>query len=73
MVATKQVRFALLGDGSPGIGNAFAAPRLLGEWIRAHGRVIDPTEWYSLGSNPAWPPAGRLDVQLYDLRSDSGG
>jgi hypothetical protein len=66
-----QVKYALLGDGSGGLGHLFAGPPALSDWIRAHGRVVDPALWHSADARPDARPDERsaetLGVQLYDL------
>jgi 4-amino-4-deoxy-L-arabinose transferase-like glycosyltransferase len=63
MVRAKQVRFVMLGDlwtASRRLG-AETAQQPIAEWVRANGKLVDPTLWRadtSLGSA----------MQLYDLR-----
>jgi 4-amino-4-deoxy-L-arabinose transferase-like glycosyltransferase len=84
LVADKRVRFALLGDGSPGIRRVFGttAQAPLTDWIRANGRPVDPSQWRSASYPPfggvesrTSRPAEMVDAELYDLRpgGDDGG
>jgi len=74
LVDARQVRFAMLGDLSPvsrWLGGE-AAGKPVADWVRAHGKLVDPDLW-----QPAAPLGRRLAarvgaMQLYDLRPDAG-
>jgi 4-amino-4-deoxy-L-arabinose transferase-like glycosyltransferase len=79
LVADKRIRFVLIGDGSPGIRRIFgaAAQRRLTDWILAHGRPVDPSQWRSTAypifggvESRAGRPAEMVDSELYDLRPE---
>jgi 4-amino-4-deoxy-L-arabinose transferase-like glycosyltransferase len=60
-VKSGQVRFAMLGDVaqvSRRLG-ADAAGKEISDWIRQHGRPVDPALWKAPGSREAW--------ELFDL------
>jgi hypothetical protein len=64
MVAARQVRFVTLGDLSPvsrRLG-AEAAQWPIADWVRAHGRLVDPALWRG---------GVARGIQLYDLRPDA--
>ncbi|TSA47552.1 MAG: hypothetical protein D4R56_01960 [Deltaproteobacteria bacterium] len=65
MVEAKQVRFVMLGDVAfvSRMMGADAAGKPVADWVRANGKLVDPTLWRSLRSR------GR--VGLYDLRPDA--
>ena len=66
LVTTGQVRFAMLGDltsVSRRLG-AETAQRPVAEWIRGHGRLVDPALWRASGSVAN-------GMALYDLRPDT--
>ena len=78
LVAERRVRFALIGDGAPGLRLAFGEghQKALVEWIRANGRPVDPALWRTSGDGAAgWMRRGAeaIGAQLYDLRRDEGG
>jgi hypothetical protein len=78
LIAERRVRFALIGDGAPGLRLAFGEghQKALVEWIRANGRPIDPALWRTSGDGAAgWMRRGAeaIGAQLYDLRPDEGG
>jgi len=78
LVAARRVRFALIGDGAPGLRLAFGEghQKALVEWIRANGRPVDPTLWRSADGGPSgWMRRGAeaIGAQLYDLRPEGGG
>jgi 4-amino-4-deoxy-L-arabinose transferase-like glycosyltransferase len=78
LVAARRVRFALIGDGAPGLRLAFGEghQKALVDWIRANGRPVDPTLWRSADDGPSgWMRRGAeaIGVQLYDLRPDESG
>jgi 4-amino-4-deoxy-L-arabinose transferase-like glycosyltransferase len=66
MVHDHDVRFVMLGDVSV-ISRRLGAEdagRPISEWVRANGRLVDPTLWRSIG--------GRLTrMSLYDLKPDT--
>jgi 4-amino-4-deoxy-L-arabinose transferase-like glycosyltransferase len=64
MVEAKQIRFMMLGDValvSRRMG-ADAAGKPIADWVRANGKLVDPTLWRSLRS--------RSRIELYDLRPE---
>jgi 4-amino-4-deoxy-L-arabinose transferase-like glycosyltransferase len=73
LVDTKQVRFAMLGDlsaPSRRLGGE-AAGQPVADWVRAHGRTVDPALWRPESASRRL--AARLaGLQLYDLRPDPG-
>lgn len=63
MVEAKQVRFVMQGD-LPYISRklgAEAAGKAIADWIRANGKLVDPTLWRSYSSRSG-------SLRLYDLR-----
>jgi 4-amino-4-deoxy-L-arabinose transferase-like glycosyltransferase len=73
MVAAGRVRFALVGDGSPGLRRIFGEGRQaeLVAWIRQFGRPVDPVSWRSsegLADTARRRGAEMINTQLYDLR-----
>ena len=83
LVATNQVRFALVGDGSRGIRRIFGenGQKALTDWIRENGREVDPVVWRGIAA-PEDPgpadgrplrPAENVGIQLYDLRPLASG
>jgi 4-amino-4-deoxy-L-arabinose transferase-like glycosyltransferase len=83
LVAANQVRFALIGDGSPALRRVFGedGQKALTDWVRGNGREVDPALWRGLAApeDPA-PADGRaahppenVGIQLYDLRPASNG
>jgi 4-amino-4-deoxy-L-arabinose transferase-like glycosyltransferase len=83
LVAEKQVRFALVGDGSRGIRRIFGedGQKALTDWIRENGHEVDPALWRGVAAKedpgPAdgrpQRPAENVGIQLYDLRPAAGG
>ena len=78
LVATRRVRFALIGDGAPGLRFVFGEghQKELVDWIRANGRPVDPTLWRDADTSMSgWTRRGAeaVGVQLYDLRPENGG
>ena len=73
LVAAGRVRYALVGDGSPGLRRIFGDGRQqdLVAWIRQFGRPVDPAAWRS-ADGVAEAGRGRgaemIDTELYDLR-----
>jgi hypothetical protein len=74
-VAAHQVRYALIGDGSPGLRRIFGdgAQRPIVDWVRANGRPVDPAEWRSPMTEFGGRPAETVGAELYDLRPDTPG
>jgi 4-amino-4-deoxy-L-arabinose transferase-like glycosyltransferase len=76
LVADGRVRFALIGDGSPGLRRAYGEghQKELVDWIRANGKAIDPTLWRSSGAE-AWSlhSAETVGAELYDLSPLANG
>jgi 4-amino-4-deoxy-L-arabinose transferase-like glycosyltransferase len=67
LVATRQVRFVMLGDlsfVSRRLG-AETAGRPIADWVRANGAPVDPALWRAVEDR-----RGRM--QLYDLRPNGG-
>jgi 4-amino-4-deoxy-L-arabinose transferase-like glycosyltransferase len=77
LVERDRVRFALIGDGSPGLRRVFGADgqKALVDWIRENGWLVDATLWRStvsrtdpeVGGRPA-RAAEMIGAELYDLR-----
>ena len=72
LVEDHRVRFALIGDGSPGLRRVFGedGQKPLVDWIKQNGRLVDPARWRTATPNRA---DGRgaveaVGTQLYDLR-----
>ena len=72
-VDDNRVRFALVGDGSPGLRRIFGGDgqRPLVDWIRKNGRLVDPPLWRSVIAGGF--AAVAIGAQLYDLRPADGG
>ena len=51
-----EVRYALLGG--------LTRPNPITRWVRANGRLVEPSEWRSISPSQRWP------IQLYDLKHD---
>jgi hypothetical protein len=77
LVEEHRVRFALVGDGSPGL-----QPRLgedgqkpLVDWIKEKGRLVDPARWRTATPDGAdgRRAAEGVGTQLYDLRPADDG
>ena len=71
LVEDHRVRFALVGDGSPGLRRIFGedSQKPLVDWIRENGRLIDSARWRT-----AVPKgAEAVGTQLYDLRLAKDG
>jgi hypothetical protein len=68
LVESQRVRFALVGDGSPGLRRIFgeAGQKPLVDWIRQNGRLVDPALWR--GAVAGDFAAEAVGAQLYDLR-----
>jgi 4-amino-4-deoxy-L-arabinose transferase-like glycosyltransferase len=78
LVEDHRVRFALVGDGSPGVRRVFGedGQKPLVDWIKENGRLVDPARWRTATPNGAdgRRAAEAMGVQLYDLRlADDGG
>jgi 4-amino-4-deoxy-L-arabinose transferase-like glycosyltransferase len=74
LVAEGSVRFALVGDGSPGLRRVYGEgnQKEVTGWIRANGRLVDPALWRSAGAVAAPRSAESVGAELYDLRPPSG-
>jgi hypothetical protein len=71
LAADGQVRFVLLGGDFPRRAGGESPQRLITDWIKANGAVVDPALWRSTPASPGrtgrnTPPA------LYDLRPAAG-
>ena len=78
LVEDHRVRFALVGDGSPGLRRVFGedGQKPLVDWIKENGRLVDPARWRTATPNGAdgRRAAEAMGAQLYDLRlADDGG
>jgi 4-amino-4-deoxy-L-arabinose transferase-like glycosyltransferase len=78
LVEDHRVRFALVGDGSPGLRRVFGedGQKPLVDWIKEKGRLIDPARWRTVTPDGAdgRRAAEGVGTQLYDLRpADDGG
>ncbi|HEV8030003.1 MAG TPA: glycosyltransferase family 39 protein [Stellaceae bacterium] len=85
LVAEKRLRFALIGDGSPGLRRIFGeeTQKPLIDWIRQNGRPVDPSLWRSVdgvqevvgggGRRRRGSGAEAVGAELYDLGSATGG
>jgi hypothetical protein len=78
LVGAGRVRFALIGDGAPGLRRIFGEghQKPIVEWIRVNGRPVDPGSWRSTPDGPdSWVVRGAeaIGAQLYDLRQASHG
>jgi 4-amino-4-deoxy-L-arabinose transferase-like glycosyltransferase len=74
LVEAARLRFALVGDGSPGLRRIFGedGQKPLVDWIRQTGRLVDPALWRAADS-PYSRAAEAVGAQLYDLRPADGG
>lgn len=73
LVAAGRLRYALIGDGSPGLRRVFGESRQqeLVAWIRQFGRPVEPALWRSakgLAQAARGRGAEMVDTELYDLR-----
>ena len=75
LVEAGQVRFFLLREGGRGNGggrgggaNAQGQARLIADWVKAHGRTIDPALWETDKPQPVEPDRPPVQYLLYDLR-----
>ena len=68
LVDANRLRFALVGDGSPGLRriSGEAGQKSLVDWIRQNGRLVDPALWR--GAVAGDFAAEAVGAQLYDLR-----
>jgi 4-amino-4-deoxy-L-arabinose transferase-like glycosyltransferase len=78
LVEGHRVRFALVGDGSPGLQRVFGedGQKPLVDWIKENGRLVDPARWRTamLRNADGRRAAEAAGTRLYDLRpSDDGG
>jgi 4-amino-4-deoxy-L-arabinose transferase-like glycosyltransferase len=75
LVETGRVRYALIGDGSPGLRRVFGEGRQreLSDWIRANGRPVERPRWRSPMIRYGGPPAESIGAELYDLRPPPPG
>jgi hypothetical protein len=72
LVAEQRIRFALIGDGGPGLRRVFGERRQgpLIDWVRQNGRPVRPELWRSApGDAPL--AAESIGAELYDLRRTS--
>lgn len=77
LVATHQVRYVLIGDGSRAISRFFGqdGQKPLVDWIRNNGQAVDPALWRSISAREGTgsrdggtqSPAESVGIQLYDL------
>jgi 4-amino-4-deoxy-L-arabinose transferase-like glycosyltransferase len=70
LVNAGELRYAILG-GPALIPPVSPGERALANWIREHGRPVDPAQWRDPAdpSRP-YPTLGRRPARLYDLRPD---
>ena len=78
LVREGRVRFALLGEGAPGLRFVFGEghQKEIVDWIRTNARPVDTTRWRSTDTTTGgWTHRGAeaVGAQLYDLRPDDGG
>jgi 4-amino-4-deoxy-L-arabinose transferase-like glycosyltransferase len=76
LVAEERVRFALIGDGGPGLRRVFGEghQKQITDWIRANGRRVDPALWRSAAEDVISPRSAEgIGAELYDLRPAPGG
>jgi hypothetical protein len=66
MVATKQVRFVMIGDVAivSRMMGARTAGKQVADWVRANGKPVDPTLWRTISTTNR--------MRLYDLRPEAG-
>jgi len=76
LVRAGEVRFFLLREGGRGTrggggigGNPTAPARIMADWVKQHGRPVDPALWAPDGAQPAEPTRQQVQYRLYDLRS----
>jgi 4-amino-4-deoxy-L-arabinose transferase-like glycosyltransferase len=77
LVEDRSVRFALVGDGSPGLRRIFGedSQKALVDWIKDNGRLVDPVRWRTAmpGSTDDRRAVEATGTQLYDLRPGEDG
>ena len=77
LVEDRRVRFALVGDGSPGLRRIFGedSQKALVDWIKDNGRLVDPVRWRTAmpGSADGRRAVAATVAQLYDLRPGEDG
>jgi 4-amino-4-deoxy-L-arabinose transferase-like glycosyltransferase len=80
LVEDNRVRFALVGDGSPGMRRVFGedGQKPVVDWIRGKGRLVDPALWRTAlpgasSDSVAGRAAETVGAQLYDLRPADDG
>jgi 4-amino-4-deoxy-L-arabinose transferase-like glycosyltransferase len=76
LVEDRRLRFALVGDGSPGLRRIFGedGQKPLVDWIRENGRLVDPIQWRAVsGVSFEGRSAEAVGAQLYDLRPSEDG
>ena len=75
LVAEDRVRFALIGEGSPGLRRVFGEghQQELIDWIRANGKPVDPALWRSATPQDRPRSAEAAGAELYDLRPNTPG
>ena len=76
LVEDHRLRFALIGDGSPGPRRIFGedGQKPVVDWIRENGRLVDPARWRGVpGANSEGRAAEAAGAQLYDLRPAADG
>jgi 4-amino-4-deoxy-L-arabinose transferase-like glycosyltransferase len=76
LVEDERLRFALVGDGSPGLRRIFGedGQKPVVDWIRENGRLVDPAIWRAApGGDVQGRAAEAVGAQLYDLRSTGDG
>jgi len=77
LVEDHRVRFALVGDGSPGLRRVFGedGQQPLVDWIKEKGRLIDPARWRTATPDRAdgRRAAEGVGTQFYDLRPADDG
>ena len=73
LVDQHRLRFALIGEGSPGLRRVFGEglQQELTAWIRKNGSAVDPSDWRSSIEELASRPAESIGAELYDLRPAS--
>jgi len=76
LVEDRRVRFALVGDGSPGLRRIFGEDnqKALVDWIKVNGRLVDPIQWRTaMPGADGRRAAETTGTQLYDLRPGGDG
>jgi len=73
LVEAGQVRFFLLREGGRGAGggrggaNQQGPARLIADWVKAHGQMIDPALWAAAAPPAPEPERPPVQYLLYDL------